>query len=177
MPGTSRETYVSDTRRVLDRIEGVFDSVWMPDHFRVNDMDCFECWTTLTFFAGLYPRLQFGTIVLCNSFRNPGLLAKMAATLQCLTDGRLVLGIGSGWNEAEYRAFGYEFPRAGTRIDQLDEALQVITSLWREPSATFAGRHYQITDARCEPRPSVPPTLMVGGKGPRTLRLAARYAD
>jgi len=64
MPGTSRETYVSDTRRVLDRIEGVFDSVWMPDHFRVNDMDCFECWTTLTFLAGLYPKLRFGSIVL-----------------------------------------------------------------------------------------------------------------
>ena len=177
MPGTSRETYVADTRRVLDRIEGVFDSVWMVDHFWINELDCFECWTTLSFFAGLYPGLRFGSMVLCNSFRNPGLLAKMAATLQCLTDGRLILGIGAGWNEAEYRAFGYDFPGAGTRIDQLDEALQVITSLWHEPSSTFAGRHYQLVDARCDPKPPLPPTLLVGGRGRRTIQLAARYAD
>jgi alkanesulfonate monooxygenase SsuD/methylene tetrahydromethanopterin reductase-like flavin-dependent oxidoreductase (luciferase family) len=89
----------------------------------------------------------------------------MAATLQCLTDGRLMLGVGSGWNEPEYRAFGYDFPRAGTRIDQLNEALQVITQLWREPSATFTGRYYQISNARCDPRPNVPPTLMVEVRG------------
>jgi alkanesulfonate monooxygenase SsuD/methylene tetrahydromethanopterin reductase-like flavin-dependent oxidoreductase (luciferase family) len=177
LPGNSRQTFVADIRRALDRVDRVFDSVWMPDHFQVGTLDVLECWSTLSYFAALYPALQFGSIVVSHSFRNPALLAKMAATLHYLTDGRLILGMGAGWNEEEYLAYGYDFPPNSVRVDQFGEALQVITTLWRATPATFMGHHYAIKDARCEPRYSTPPTLMVGGKGSRMLRLAARHAD
>jgi alkanesulfonate monooxygenase SsuD/methylene tetrahydromethanopterin reductase-like flavin-dependent oxidoreductase (luciferase family) len=176
-PGSSRETFVADIRRTLDRVTGVFDSFWMPDHFQVQTFDVLECWSSLSYFAGLYPALKFGSIVISHSFRNPAMLAKMAATLHYLTDGRLILGLGAGWNKEEYLAYGYDFPPNGVRVDQFGEALQVITTLWRESPATFTGRHYTIKDALCEPRYSTPPPLMVGGEGPRMLRLAARHAD
>jgi alkanesulfonate monooxygenase SsuD/methylene tetrahydromethanopterin reductase-like flavin-dependent oxidoreductase (luciferase family) len=177
LPGTSQATFVADMRGVLDRISGVFDSVWMVDHLQVGTLDVWECWSTVSYFAALYPTLRFGTIVLSQSFRNPALLAKMAATLQCLTSGRVILGVGAGWNEEEYRAYGYDFPPNGVRVDQFAEALEVITTLWREPIATYTGRHYRIVNARCDPCYAVPPTLMVGRKKRRMLGLAARYAD
>ena len=174
---SSRETFVADIRQSLDRISGVFDSVWIPDHFQVDTRDVLECWSTLSYFAALYPSLRFGTMVVAHSFRNPALLAKMAATLHYLTDGRLILGIGAGWNEEEYRAYGYDFPRGGVRVEQLDEAVQVIKALWDGGPTSFAGRHYTINAARCDPRHSTTPVLMVGAKKPRMLRLAARHAD
>jgi alkanesulfonate monooxygenase SsuD/methylene tetrahydromethanopterin reductase-like flavin-dependent oxidoreductase (luciferase family) len=157
----------------------------MADHFvpwadfQAEDTDTPECWTTISCLAGAFPKLQFGSIVLCQSYRNPALLAKMAATLQVLTGGRLILGIGAGWKEDEYRAYGYDFPKDSVRIAQLAEAVQIIRRMWTEtPPTSFEGQYYRIKDATCEPRPDPPPPIMIGGGGERLLlRVVAEQAD
>ena len=101
----------------------------------------------------------------------------MAATLQFMSNGRYILGIGAGWKEDEYLQYGYPFPPAGVRVEELGEALQIIKQLWREQRATFHGKHYHIEDTQCEPKPNPVPTVMVGGAKPRMLRLVAHYAD
>lgn len=153
-------------------------SVWMVDHLQFDDLALMECFTLLAHAAGRFPGLRFGTLVLGQSFRNPALTAKIAATLQFLTGGRFILGIGAGWKEDEYRAYGYPYPPASVRIAQLDEAVRIIRALWTESPATFTGTHYAIADAYCEPRPEPSPVLMIGGAGERrTLRVVARHAD
>jgi alkanesulfonate monooxygenase SsuD/methylene tetrahydromethanopterin reductase-like flavin-dependent oxidoreductase (luciferase family) len=118
-----------------------------------------------------------GTLVLGQGYRNPALLAKMAATLQFLTGGRLVLGIGAGWKEDEYRAYGYGYPSRKERFDELVEALTIIRLLWEGGPATFQGAHYSITDAYCHPVPDPPIPVIIGTGGKRTIRLAAELAD
>jgi alkanesulfonate monooxygenase SsuD/methylene tetrahydromethanopterin reductase-like flavin-dependent oxidoreductase (luciferase family) len=174
---SARATFLADARRALDLIDDHFDSAWFADHFQLDSQDVLECWTTISYLAALYPTLRFGTAVLGQSYRNPALLAKMAATLQYLSGGRLIFGIGAGWKEDEYLAYGYEFPSAGVRVEQLDEALRIVKALWTEEQATFRGRYYRVDQARCEPKPSPLPPLMVGGAKPRMLRLIARHAD
>jgi alkanesulfonate monooxygenase SsuD/methylene tetrahydromethanopterin reductase-like flavin-dependent oxidoreductase (luciferase family) len=125
-----------------------------------------------------YPDKLCGHEVLCNSFRNPAHLAKMTATLQALSGGRLVLGIGAGWNEEEYRAYGWPFLPARLRIAQLGEAIELIRTMWTDAPAHYEGEHYRIREAYCEPRPRPLPPIMVGGHGERyLLRLVARHAD
>jgi alkanesulfonate monooxygenase SsuD/methylene tetrahydromethanopterin reductase-like flavin-dependent oxidoreductase (luciferase family) len=172
-----RTTYVEDLNRALRLIAGHFDSAWMVDHLMDDDTDMLEGFTALTYMAALHPQLKFGHAVLCQSFRNPALLAKMAATLQFMSGGRFILGVGAGWHEAEYRAYGYDFPTNGVRVEQLEETLQIITAMWKQEKATFAGRHYHIIDAQLEPKPDPLPTIMVGAFRPKMLRLTARYAD
>ena len=168
-----RETFVDDLERALVLIRGHFESVWFIDH-----LDTYvEGFTGLTYLAALYPEFRFGHTVLCQSFRNPALVAKMGATLQFLSGGRFILGIGAGWNAEEYRAYGYDFPSAGVRVEQLEEALQIIKALWTEEQATFEGRYYQVIDAVCEPKPNPLPPVMVGAFRPKMLRLTAQYAD
>jgi len=115
--------------------------------------------------------------VLCQSFRNPALVAKMGATLQFMSGGKFVLGIGAGGQQEEYRAYGYHFPPAHTRVEQLEEALQIIKAMWTEEQSTFAGQHYHVSGARCAPRPDPNPTIMVGAFKRRMLRPTAQYAD
>jgi alkanesulfonate monooxygenase SsuD/methylene tetrahydromethanopterin reductase-like flavin-dependent oxidoreductase (luciferase family) len=182
LPGGAREaqgraTFVADLDRALDLVGGQFDSAWAVDHLQFGGDDVLEGFTTLAYLAARHPRLRFGHTVLCQSFRNPALLAKMGATLQFLSGGRFILGLGAGWHAEEYRAYGYDFPADGVRVDQLEEALQIIRALWTQPQVTFEGRHYRVVEARCEPRPSPLPPLMLGAFKPRMLRLAARYAD
>jgi probable F420-dependent oxidoreductase len=157
-----------------------FDSIWLADHLVYRDADgttgIWECWTVLSALAEATRRVELGPLVLCNSMRNPAILAKMATTLDEVSQGRLILGIGAGWNEPEYQAFGLPFDH---RVDRLEEALCVLSPLLRDGYTDHAGRHYQARD--CEiaprgPRPAGPP-LLVGGEGPRILALAARYAD
>jgi probable F420-dependent oxidoreductase len=157
-----------------------FDSIWLADHLLYRDADgttgIWECWTVLSALAEATRRVELGPLVLCNSLRNPAILAKMATTLDEVSQGRLILGIGAGWNEPEYQAFGLPFDH---RVDRLEEALQLLSPLLRAGHADFAGRYYQARD--CEiaprgPRPTGPP-LLVGGEGPRLLTLAARYGD
>lgn len=185
-PGDSsrRSTFVDQITNVLARIQDRFDSAWIEDHFipwadfQPADTDTLECWTSLCYLAGAFPRLHFGSIVLCQSYRNPALLAKMAATLQILSGGRFILGIGAGWMEEEYRAYGYEFPRAPVRIAQLAEAVQIIRKMWTETPASFDGVYYRIKDAYCEPRPNPLPPVMIGGEGEKlALRIVAEHAD
>jgi alkanesulfonate monooxygenase SsuD/methylene tetrahydromethanopterin reductase-like flavin-dependent oxidoreductase (luciferase family) len=136
--------------------------------------------TLLNYLSALYPQLHFGPVVLGQHYRNPALLAKMAATTQWLTGGRLILGLGAGWKEDEYRAYGYEFPPAATRIAQLAEVAQICKLMWdpTHPTATFHGQHYRIEAAICQPKPVPPPPIMIGGAGEKLmLRVIAQYAD
>src|ERR1044071_3733151 len=107
-----------------------------------EDEDVLEGFTTLSYLMGQHPSLKFGNAVLCQSFRNPGLVAKMGATLQFMSGGRLILGRGAGWKEGEYTAYGYDFPGAGARVEQLDEYVQIVKALWTQERATFEGKHY-----------------------------------
>ncbi len=118
----NRPTLVEDVNNALDLITGHFDSAWMIDHLQFGDNDVLEGFTTLTYLSALHPQLKFGNSVLCQSFRNPALLAKMTATLQFMSGGRFILGLGAGWHEEEYKAYGYEFPTAPVRVEQLEEA-------------------------------------------------------
>jgi len=149
----------------------------MVDHLQFGDIDVLEGFTALTYLSALHPQLKFGNSVLCQSFRNPALLAKMAATLQFMSGGRLILGLGAGWHEEEYKSYGYDFPPAPVRVEQLEEAIQIIKRMWREETATFEGQHYRVVEARCEPRPVPIPPIMVGAFKPKMLRLTAKHAD
>lgn len=182
--GSSGPAFIDQIHDTLQHIHPYIDSVWVDDHlmpwasWQAKDTPYLECLTTIAYFAAAYPSLTFGASVICQSYRNPGLLAKMAANLQLLTRGRFVFGIGAGWMEEEYRAYNFEFPRAPVRLAQLEEAIQLVKRLWTESPASFAGTHYRIDNAYCEPRPDPIPPLLIGGGGEqRTLRLVAQYAD
>jgi alkanesulfonate monooxygenase SsuD/methylene tetrahydromethanopterin reductase-like flavin-dependent oxidoreductase (luciferase family) len=182
MPGDSldkawRATYVEDLNRALKLIAGHFDSAWIIDHLQFQDADVLEGFTTLSYMAAQHPRLKFGHTVLCQSFRNPALLAKMGATLQFLSAGRFILGIGAGWHEEEFRAYGYDFPSNPVRVAQLAEALLIIKALWTQEKVTFEGAYYKVHEARCEPKPEPLPPIMVGAFKPKMLRLTALHAD
>jgi alkanesulfonate monooxygenase SsuD/methylene tetrahydromethanopterin reductase-like flavin-dependent oxidoreductase (luciferase family) len=185
MDGSRGKTFTDQLIAFIDRLQGSYDSAWVADHFVpwAGFMDPLtdtpECWTTLTYLAASLPEINFGTIVACQSYRNPALLAKMAATLQTFSGGRFIMGIGAGWKQDEYLAYGYDFPeKASTRLYQLEEAVQIIRAMWREPKANFQGKYYHVEDAVCEPKPNPLPPLMVGGGGKKiTLRIAAQYAD
>ena len=172
-----RGTFLEEINQALDLVTGHFDAAWSVDHLQFGDVDLLEGFTTLAYMAALHPQLKFGHTVLCQSFRNPALLAKMGATLQFLSGGRFILGIGAGWNEEEYRAYGYDFPPDRVRVEQLEEALQIIKAMWTQENATFEGKHYRVTEARCEPRPDPVPNILVGAFKPKMLRLTAKYAD
>ncbi len=144
-----------------------------------RSMPLLECWTTLSALARDTRRLRLGTSVLCHSYRSPSVLAKMAATLDVISGGRLELGLGAGWFEQEYRAYGIPFPRIGERIDQLGEGVEIIRRMWTEARPRFQGRHYAIDGAICDPPPlqRPHPPIWIGGEGDRVHRLAARAAD
>jgi probable F420-dependent oxidoreductase len=158
-----------------------FDSVWVGEHllYRWDDRPArgpWEAWTMLAAIAASTSRIELGPLVACTNFHNPALLAKQAATIDELSGGRFVLGLGAGWNEAEFRAYGYPFDH---RIDRFEEAFTIIRTLLREGAIDFDGRWYQARD--CEllprgPRPGGPP-LMIGSSGPRMLRMTMPYAD
>ena len=161
-----------------------YDCGWMPDHFLplAGDQDgpYLEEWTTITALAMQTSRMRVGSLVLGNTFRNPGIVAKMGAALDIVTGGRLEMGLGAAWFEREHRMYGIPFPPVSQRIAMLGESLQVVRRLWTEPRVSFQGKHYTMTDAMCQPRPvqEPHPTLWVGGAGEkRTLRVIARYAD
>jgi alkanesulfonate monooxygenase SsuD/methylene tetrahydromethanopterin reductase-like flavin-dependent oxidoreductase (luciferase family) len=164
-------------RQCLEAGNGALKALWLSDHLQKDDLAVFEGWTTLTYIAALAPTYRVGNMVLGQSYRNPALLAKMAATLQALTGGRLVLGIGAGWQEDEYLAYDYPFPRASERIEQLAEAVDVIRTMWTSAPANYAGKHYAVRDAYCEPQPHPPPPILIGGQGPKLIHVAAEKAD
>jgi alkanesulfonate monooxygenase SsuD/methylene tetrahydromethanopterin reductase-like flavin-dependent oxidoreductase (luciferase family) len=151
-------TFVEDLNRALKLVTGHFESARIIDHLMVGDLESF---TTLAYMAALHPQLKFGHTVICQSFRNPALVAKMSADMQFLSGGRFLLGIGAGWNEEEYKAFGYDFPPARVRVEQLEEALQIIKAMWTEQKVTFLGKYYRVNEADCEPKPDPLPPIML----------------
>jgi alkanesulfonate monooxygenase SsuD/methylene tetrahydromethanopterin reductase-like flavin-dependent oxidoreductase (luciferase family) len=169
---------VEHTIPYLDRTVHPFGSIWLPDHVQYGAHRVAEGWTLFTYALARYPDKQCGHEVLCNSFRSPAHLAKMVATAQALSGGRVVLGIGAGWNAEEYRAYGWPFPPTPVRIAQLAEAIELIRRMWTDSPASYRGEHYAIEGARCEPRPDPVPPVMVGGHGEtHLLRVVARHAD
>jgi len=175
-----RNKYLPALSRTLDIATQGFTSFWFGDHLDAKGAYMMESWTFLTWLASRYPRVKLGTIAMCNVFRNPSVVAKMGATLQALSSGRFVLGYGAGGpiNEPERIQYGLPSPGPKTRIEMMDEAIQVIRALWTQPSASFDGRYYQLKDAICEPRPTPVPPVQIGGVGEKyTLGVVARQAD
>jgi F420-dependent oxidoreductase-like protein len=161
-----------------------WDAACVTDHFmpntpdRVGDM--LEAWTTLTALAALTKRMRVGTIVSGNTYRHPAVLAKMAANIDIVSGGRLICGIGAGWQENEHAAYGMPFYTVGERLKRLDEACQILNMLWTQERSTFKGRFYQLDDAPLMPKPvqKPRPELMIGGGGEKvTLKIVARWAD
>lgn len=160
-----------------------WDGLWFADHFMPDAEDpsapWSEAWTTLAAIAAQVPRIRIGPLVTGNTYRHPAVLAKMAATVDHVSCGRVILGLGAGWQENEHRAYGIPFGTTRERLERLDEACQVIRSLFREKRTTFEGRYYQLADAPLEPKPiSSPLPLLIGGGGEKvTLRIVAKHAD
>jgi alkanesulfonate monooxygenase SsuD/methylene tetrahydromethanopterin reductase-like flavin-dependent oxidoreductase (luciferase family) len=134
-----------------------FDSIWFYDHFhtipKVTTQSCFECWTTLAALAPVTSKIRLGQIVTCNSYRHPAVLAKMASVLDVISGGRVEFGIGAGWYDHEYNAYGIPFEKASIRIAKLEEAVRIIKKMWTEESANFEGKYYQIRGAINSPKP------------------------
>lgn len=160
-----------------------WDGVWYADHFMPNAEDTSgpwpEAWITLAALGAQVPRLRLGTLVSGNTYRHPAVLAKMAATLDHISGGRVVLGLGSGWQENEHAQYGIPFYSVADRLKRLDEACQVIKSLFTEEKSNFDGAYYQLSDASLEPKPVQNPLpLLIGGGGEQvTLKITAKYAD
>jgi len=155
-------------------------SVWLDDHLMLEKTPILECWTTLSAISTVTETIRLGTMVTCNSFRNPALLAKMATTLDNTSNGRLELGIGAGVQKNEHEAYGFPFPSSKARIERLNEAVEIIKKLWTEEKASYSGKHYRIRDAVCEPKPvqKPHPPIIIGGGGEKlTLKVTARHAD
>ncbi|MCC6175606.1 MAG: LLM class flavin-dependent oxidoreductase [Chloroflexi bacterium] len=178
----------SELRDMAQAAEGVgFDTLWMPDHLIYRNSGTvvmpegasrgpLEAWTVLSALASITSRVTLGPFVACTSFRSPALFAKMADTLDEVSGGRVLLGLGAGWHEPEYTAFGYPFDHLAGRFE---EALQIIVPLLKGETVTFSGTYYQVDDCVLRPhgpRPAGPP-VWIGAKQPRMMRLVARYAD
>lgn len=166
---------------VLKAEELGFDAVWAPDHLMLGrDHAEYECWTLLSAIAGFTSDLNIGSLVLSNDYRNPALVAKMAATLDVISNGRVELGLGAGWHEPEYEAYGWEYRDGFERLMRLDESIRLMKTMWNDDDPHFEGDHYQINGAYCEPGPvqEPHPPILVGGTGEDvTLKLVAKHAD
>ncbi len=155
-----------------------FSTLWVEDHLQWGDRPMVEALVTMSFLAAEFATYKIGAIVLGQSYRNPALLAKMAATLHYLSGGRFIMGIGAGWKEDEYEAYGYPFPSAKVRMEELEETIQIFRTMWTQSPATFRGQHYHVEQAYCSPRPNPMIPILVGGGGEKLLlRIVARYAD
>ena len=159
-----------------------FTRLWVSDHLFLGKdsvaQDCLEAWTLLAALARDTQGIRIGPMVSAQSYRNPALLAKIAAGIDHMSGGRLEFGIGAGWKEVEYKAYGYDFPEAGVRVTQMVETLEICTRLWSQERATYHGKTYRIDDAVCSPKPLQKPfPIWIGGTKPRVMRIAAKYAS
>jgi F420-dependent oxidoreductase-like protein len=178
---------VESLKRIVTRAEGIgFDSFWVMDHFHQiqgvgqPQEPILEGWTTQSVVAGFTSKIKLGTLVTGIVYRHPSVLAKIGASLDVLSKGRLFMGIGAAWNEDEARAYGIPFPPITERFRRLEEAVRIIRRMWTEERATVEGKFYSIRDAYCNPEPiqKPHPPIMIGGSGEReTLKLVAKYAD
>jgi F420-dependent oxidoreductase-like protein len=176
------------TSAPFDRIENVvqecerlgYDSIWLDDHLFYGKQPVFECWTTLSALSSWTTKIRLGTMVLCSSFRNPALLAKMAATFDVISNGRLEFGIGVGIQKDEHDAYGIPFLKPSERVDRMKEVVEIIKKMWTEEKTSYRGRFYRTNDAICEPKPLQkphPPLIIAGGGEKLTLKVVAQYAD
>ena len=174
---------------VLDLSEKALENnckgVWFSDHFMLDanatDRELLDPWLLMAALVRDNEKIRVGSLVFCNSYRNPALHAKMASTIDVISNGRLDFGIGAGWKKLEYNAYGYEFPNFSTRMDQLGEAIQIIRGIWTEEKFSFDGDHYRVKDLVSFPKPVQKPyqNIWVGTNrgGSRMIELAARYGD
>jgi len=178
------EAYETMTRVAQEAEALGYDSIWLFDHFHTVPVPTqevtFESWISTAALARDTRRVRIGQMVTCNGYRNPALLAKMASTVDVLSHGRLDFGIGAGWYEHEFRAYGYDFPDGPTRLRQLRDTVQIILQMWTEDEAVFEGKYHQVYGAINQPKgvqqPHIP--LLIGGGGEQvTLKLVAQYAD
>jgi len=183
---------LADTHQLPDGSHP-WESVWVYDHFHTvptpSDQATHEAWTLMAAFAAATERVRLGQMCTCMAYREPTYLAKVAATVDAISGGRTEMGIGAGWYEHEWRAYGYGFPRAGERLAMLDEGVQIMAEMWRTgTSGRFEGKHYDVDGALCYPQPlqtvrvdgvDVPslPLWIAGGGERKTLRTAAKYAQ
>ena len=171
----------STLRGVVSECERLgYHSVWLDDHLMYGNWPILESWTTLSVLAASTSTIRLGTMVSCLAHRNPALLAKMAASFDVISGGRLELGIGAGVGEAEHVAYGFDFPKTKIRVEHLAEAAEVIKRLWTQDQASFQGKHYCLKDAVCMPKPvqKLNPPMIVGGSSDLLLRkVTAPYAD
>ena len=161
-----------------------FESVWVYDHFHTvpepTQEVTYEAWTLMAALAATTKTIRLGQMCTCNGYRSPSYLAKVAASIDVISNGRLEMGIGGGWYEHEYNAYGFPFPKPSVRLGELDEAVQIMIAMWTEDEASFSGKHFSIDGAICQPKPIQSPHIPVwvaGGGEQLTLRTAARYAD
>ena len=174
-------------KSLLDRATTIerlgYHSIWLVDHFwnrGVPDADVLECTTAMSALAAATSKLRIGSLVLCNSFRNPAMLAKVIASIDSISGGRVEIGLGAGWMDEEYKAYGYEFPSMGARLRQLEEGVQILKAMLSAKQASFAGRYYTIADAYNNPQPvqKPHPPITIGGSGEKVmLKIVAKYAD
>jgi probable F420-dependent oxidoreductase len=170
----------NDVRAVAEAAEqGGLDSVWIADHFLYRDPEgqiygMHESWTLLTAVAAVTSRVVLGNMVLCASFRDPGLTAKMAATLDEVSGGRLILGVGAGWHDPEYEAFGLPTDH---RVGRFEEWLEIVARMIRGETVTYEGTYYKVQDANLDPAPPHRIPILVAGHRPRMMRLTAQWAD
>jgi probable F420-dependent oxidoreductase len=164
---------------------GGWHGVWLADHYMPNTGDdapargdVYECWALLPALAAVTERVRIGTLVSPTSVHHPALLAKRAATLDRLSGGRMVLGLGAGWQVNEHHAYGIELEPPGKRVSRFEEAIEILRSMLSQESTTFHGAFYRVTDAPCDPKPvQAPLPILVGTRGPRMLRITARHAN
>jgi F420-dependent oxidoreductase-like protein len=161
-----------------------YESIWVYDHFHNVPAPAheavFECWTTMAALASITSRIRLGQMVSCTSYRPPALTAKITSSIDVISNGRLEWGVGAGWYDHEYRAYGYEFPAAKVRIGMLREAVEVVKAMWSDADARYDGRYYKLDGAQCDPKPlqQPHPPIWIGGGGEQlTLRVVARLAD
>jgi len=156
-----------------------YHSVWLDDHLMYGNRPILECWSTLAALSAVTTRIRLGTMVTCASFRNPALLAKIAATVDVISGGRLEFGIGAGVQKTEHSAYGFPFLAASARIKRMKEAVEIIKKLWTEEKASYKGKHYRVKEAICEPKPlqKPHPPITIGGSGEKlTLKVTAQHA-
>lgn len=178
------EKFETMVRCAQEAEQAGFDAVWLYDHFHPvpspEHESVFECWTSMAALARETHTIRLGQLVTCSLYRPPSLLAKMASCVDVMSRGRLILGLGAGWYEEEFRAYGYEFPETPERLRMLREAVEVVKAMWGPGDATFEGRYYQVRGAINEPKPvqQPHPPIWIGGGGEKvTLKLVAQYGD
>lgn len=185
LAGIDTADHWATTTRVAKQAEALgFESIWVFDHFHTvpvpTQEPTYEAWTLMASLAAATDTIRLGQMCTCNGYRNPAYLAKVASSIDAISGGRVDMGIGGGWYDHEYNAYGYPFPKPSVRLGELDEAVQIMQKMWTEEEASFTGKHYTIDGAICQPKPVQDPSIpmwIAGGGEQLTLRTAARYAD